>query len=510
MASRSLTSRLGSVGGRASRGCARTARSASSSSGPLTSTMGAGRAASQATCGIFARLRGARRPGCHSPTNLLRRRPHGRGHRPLGPHADAARPPRTTSTSPSWSVRTGCDAVPRAGSGAAARSDARSRCPRRPRSPRTRHRRPRRTPGSGRSEPWCATLTTSTRGSGPAASSASCASSPRSPVRSREAPPPVTWQRDARRVAGLDRAERVRRPQHLEPQPLRAGRRRRGAPARPSRPPARSRPAASRRRRGRSGRRTRSPTRSATERRRPDVVGVPVREHQQVDAADAEPGEAARRSARSSRPVSTTRVVAAAAVQHEPVALADVAAGELPVAAACARPAPPLRRRARRPGEEHERRDARRRSARVRGRGFARRATTTSSSSADREQAAGRARRPRHGRRRGAEPGHGRDPGRGEPREHRQAPAEQGRDGPSRHASSPSTVAIGAAGSARRFASTPASGTAGCSSTRTGSQASCAAIGTASASASRGGSRRPSRLRDGPREQQQAARGRGR
>jgi hypothetical protein len=73
----------------------------------------------------------------------------------------------------------------------------------------------------------------------------------------------------------------------------------------------------------------------------------------------------------------------------------------------------------------------------------------------------------------------------------------EGRIGRARQASSPRIVPAGAAGAARRFAATPASGIVGSRSTRIGWQASCAAIGTASTTASGPGITRASRAASG-------------
>src|SRR4051794_32865808 len=91
-ASRSLTSTLGSAAVSASR-IARIARSASRSSGPDTSTTGAGRASSQATMGIRvdAAFAGAAERAAMILKYLRGRGPHGGGHGLLGPHHDALR-----------------------------------------------------------------------------------------------------------------------------------------------------------------------------------------------------------------------------------------------------------------------------------------------------------------------------------------------------------------------------------------------------------------------------------
>nr|WP_258075802.1 hypothetical protein [Rathayibacter sp. AY1F3] len=71
------------------------------------------------------------------------------------------------------------------------------------------------------------------------------------------------------------------------------------------------------------------------------------------------------------------------------------------------------------------------------------------------------------------------------------ASAAPGHQGASRQPMSPSPVAAGAAGSASRLASTPYTGTDGSTSSSTGWQASCAAVGTASSRARGPGSTRP-------------------
>ena len=180
-ASRSLTSRLGSSVLRVSRS-SRIARSASTTSVPETSTTGAGRTLSHASCGMLGALALPATPPAY------REGPS----RDLAVQTSTPARPATRRMRPSRSVRTAVVPTPRASPSEPCRSDARSRCRRRRRSARPRRAHARRCAAIWSADPWCATLTTSTAEKRRRRQQRVCGSSPRSPRNSELRHPAAT------------------------------------------------------------------------------------------------------------------------------------------------------------------------------------------------------------------------------------------------------------------------------------------------------------------------------